>query len=490
MEVVKGPNAPVSPKRPRPNFQSLETSFDVFMRFVKETADGKVDCSKMVGKECYERWLQTRIKPPSKPAESFRRALTAHCRGVDGRRPFPPKVEASLLEVLRECKIWSCFENTTINIGSRGYKAVGYWEKKKLEESNSESKPRTSPAGTKTSGPLTGKKGPGQVNIPNGASKNEKSESEEKSEKGHSTSKKRKEAKMKMQYSSCSEDSSDGDALGGMDLDSAVAELLRWEKFVKEQKERMAKRALKKETSAETDVDHSASSEKLGTPVSNCDIIAKLNSLHMMSYTAPRLKHCKKIFNTLLKFNQDKSRLMVASSMQRLELDVTNPDLLDKVERLHEEGKEQVLISKEFVLPDPKDCQFDNSKPIGWLTADTGQFVILECDDTVKEMYRGDISGMHSVQLRATPTHVMMHLSTILENYMRDGIVWSRSLERRLDGTPIIMLNRYTKSEIADSSIVACQDITDKYGHLIPAYLCAGGTDLESRKRRISRESK
>mmetsp|Transcript_18459 Transcript_18459/g.22484 ORF Transcript_18459/g.22484 Transcript_18459/m.22484 type:complete len:265 (-) Transcript_18459:953-1747(-) len=129
MTVIEGqPNA----KRPRPVSLSLESSFDIFMSFVRVT-NGQVDCSRLLSSKCYKRWLRTRLREPRKPPESFRRAITAHCRGEDGRRPFPPEVEKSLLKVMRKKRIWSCFRKTDVRIGSRGYQAVGYWEKQRTK---------------------------------------------------------------------------------------------------------------------------------------------------------------------------------------------------------------------------------------------------------------------------------------------------------------------------------------------------------------------
>mmetsp|Transcript_6910 Transcript_6910/g.7896 ORF Transcript_6910/g.7896 Transcript_6910/m.7896 type:complete len:291 (-) Transcript_6910:715-1587(-) len=120
--------------RPYPASLSLESSYDIFMSFV-QIVDGKVDCSKLLSSKCYKRWLRTRLREPRKPPESFRRAITAHCRGEDGRRPFPREVEESLLKLMRKKRIWSCFRKTQVRIGARGYQAIGYWEKKEREES-------------------------------------------------------------------------------------------------------------------------------------------------------------------------------------------------------------------------------------------------------------------------------------------------------------------------------------------------------------------
>lgn len=100
------------------------------MSFVDENGNAE----RMQSKECYQTWVHTRKSPPKKPQESFRRVLTAHACGVDGRRPFPEDVEASLLKVLRRKEVWDCFKGTGVSIGIRGFRNVGYHEKLRTEE--------------------------------------------------------------------------------------------------------------------------------------------------------------------------------------------------------------------------------------------------------------------------------------------------------------------------------------------------------------------
>lgn len=126
---------------------SLISSYDIFMSFVEKQEDGKVTCTKILSSKCYKKWLKTRLQEPRKPPESFRRAITAHCRGEDGRRPFPPGVEAALLKQMRKKKIWSCFRKTDVKIGARGYQAIGYWEKKKIMKETAEGSSKLLKAG-------------------------------------------------------------------------------------------------------------------------------------------------------------------------------------------------------------------------------------------------------------------------------------------------------------------------------------------------------
>lgn len=113
------------------------TSFRLFQSFISWKSDGTVNVERLISKECYESWLKTRLKPPKSPEESFRKALTAHCRGVAGRKPFPRAVEKALLLELRKKRIWDCFQGTEHKIGKRGYQALGYWEKQDMKADES-----------------------------------------------------------------------------------------------------------------------------------------------------------------------------------------------------------------------------------------------------------------------------------------------------------------------------------------------------------------
>lgn len=115
------------------------SSFKVFMEFV-EYKNGKVNAAGILSTECYQKWIMSRRKHPLKPQEAFRRALTAHCRGVDGRRPFPEKVEESLLVELRKKQRWKCFENYNDGcgkIGIQGFPSLGFHERKSKDKKRS-----------------------------------------------------------------------------------------------------------------------------------------------------------------------------------------------------------------------------------------------------------------------------------------------------------------------------------------------------------------
>mmetsp|Transcript_15804 Transcript_15804/g.19174 ORF Transcript_15804/g.19174 Transcript_15804/m.19174 type:complete len:432 (+) Transcript_15804:476-1771(+) len=103
------------------------TSYQIFMEFVEYRPDGSVLTERMLSRECYNKWIDSRQQPPSKPESSFRRALIGHVTGNDRRRPFPPVVEESLLKILRRKEVWECFRGF-VPIGQRGFRKQGYHE--------------------------------------------------------------------------------------------------------------------------------------------------------------------------------------------------------------------------------------------------------------------------------------------------------------------------------------------------------------------------
>lgn len=52
-------------------------------------------------------------------------------RGSDGRKPFHPKEETSLLIELRKKKVWPCFIDSNTKIGVNGFRGKGYHEQTK-----------------------------------------------------------------------------------------------------------------------------------------------------------------------------------------------------------------------------------------------------------------------------------------------------------------------------------------------------------------------
>jgi hypothetical protein len=83
--------------------------FRTYLHFVKLPDQTVVlDASGVVGKACFNEWVATRVLQTSSfdYEKSFRRALTAHLTGSDGRKPFKPEEEVAVLLVVRQKQTW------------------------------------------------------------------------------------------------------------------------------------------------------------------------------------------------------------------------------------------------------------------------------------------------------------------------------------------------------------------------------------------------
>eukprot|EP00516_Mucochytrium_quahogii_P004935 CAMPEP_0203752870 /NCGR_PEP_ID=MMETSP0098-20131031/6736_1 /ASSEMBLY_ACC=CAM_ASM_000208 /TAXON_ID=96639 /ORGANISM=" , Strain NY0313808BC1" /LENGTH=275 /DNA_ID=CAMNT_0050643237 /DNA_START=24 /DNA_END=851 /DNA_ORIENTATION=- len=115
---------------------SQATSMDIFEMFVTTDENGLVDASGILSKECYNAWLKSRKTSLKNPHLTFVQSVRGHVAGTKdvGRNPMPPGVEASLLRLIRQKKIWPCFEGTKAKYGSRGMKITGYHERQRTTE--------------------------------------------------------------------------------------------------------------------------------------------------------------------------------------------------------------------------------------------------------------------------------------------------------------------------------------------------------------------
>lgn len=91
--------------------------------------DGTLDATNLISRECYECWLSSQGKVDcDKEGFKFRRALSNHLCGVDGRTPFTQQEEDAILQVLRKKFRWPCFP-PSLNIGRNGFRSKGFHEK-------------------------------------------------------------------------------------------------------------------------------------------------------------------------------------------------------------------------------------------------------------------------------------------------------------------------------------------------------------------------
>ncbi|GBG23868.1 Nitrate reductase NADH [Hondaea fermentalgiana] len=151
-------HSPLWERAPSPYRPSGEnSSLDVFMEFCafycnRHTGEVYVNASGILTKPCFTKWLETRQGQLKRPEEAFRKTITAHCTGTDGRKPFLREVEAAVLIELRRQNVWPCFADRTtakgdpINIGQHGFRGQGYHENLRLPENMRKSRRNTSAA--------------------------------------------------------------------------------------------------------------------------------------------------------------------------------------------------------------------------------------------------------------------------------------------------------------------------------------------------------
>uniref|UniRef100_A0A7S2RUA7 Uncharacterized protein n=1 Tax=Mucochytrium quahogii TaxID=96639 RepID=A0A7S2RUA7_9STRA len=107
-------------------------AFSVFMQYAQFNANGTCDTAGILSRECFEMWLRTRKELPKEPERAFHKAIHDHLRGMHGRRPFHPAVEADLLIRVRKRGKWPCFTNCR-SIGGRGFRGLGFHERTNQE---------------------------------------------------------------------------------------------------------------------------------------------------------------------------------------------------------------------------------------------------------------------------------------------------------------------------------------------------------------------
>jgi hypothetical protein len=118
---------------------SKNTTRYILMEFVHiNPVTKEVDASGIISKECFDKWLRIKKTVPKYPEAAFRDSIKGILTGNTRVKPFLPEIEASLLKVIRSIKQWPCFAHTKnkIGTGKRGWKILGYHEKKALQKAD------------------------------------------------------------------------------------------------------------------------------------------------------------------------------------------------------------------------------------------------------------------------------------------------------------------------------------------------------------------
>lgn len=490
---------------------------NVFEQFVFTNKDGKTDASKILSRECYEAWLASKTSKPKSPEEAFRKALTAHCRGDEGMRPFEPKVEEAVLEQLRARRVWPCFQETGLKIGKRGYRASGYWEMKtnkhlvhqktkmnslkRLSKSDRHEEKTRERDGSQKKSKSKSKKQK-KVEIETGTETESgseetsqvvsclKSKAESQSELLYPMKKSKhssfKEAEGKKELKELAEDF---DEFFDGDYELPIEELKDFE----ECSMNLDTEWTEVSTTFECDLPYFMSqvyilNEKLYGRTNSLDFeppedITSVFKSYKKKLTNEDIADIKKTFEDIttskthpifkegleafLKFTPESHHnLFFINLFRQLSYRVFSPQNITPRQEL--DDKTKYLFSKAFCLPDVADRKFSKTKTVGRLLGDSALYTPVDVDNNSRQIYRGCIVGVTALKLRVNKAQSIMHLQDIFIEFKTKGEVWTRSIEYRFDGTVMVLLNRYFRDR-KDPSIVYVdhQDVTEDFFHYL-----------------------
>eukprot|EP00924_Labyrinthula_sp_SR-Ha-C_P005239 maker-scaffold_1-snap-gene-25.1-mRNA-1 protein AED:0.30 eAED:0.30 QI:93/0/0/1/1/1/2/0/448 len=447
----------------------MQSSLSVFESFV-EYKDGVCDAQRILSKECFQLWVNSRQMYPKKPEESFRKAVTSHC-GVDGRRPFSKDVEASLLKHLRKKVVWPCFEDHKYKIGRRGFKTLGYWEKR-MTESLDDAHTKSSVEQTTQNYSLV--------------------EFKEKRSRNRVGSKKKRALKdiseSLVAYDippHLSQVYRDNLTQSKYDVKAsflptefllqqaarlsprALKEVPQMSPFLKEEQDKVLRSMLyefgnfyeNKVVPNEQENNSQLSDYSYNEDVQNLtnQVIASFIALGRLGSRRAQLA-----VQTCLNFIPQKY-------LSDFAMGLYNQSGIESIDSSTGKVSEKMrfFFSKEFNLPSKPFRTFDPLKPVGRILGDQARFTVVDMDETAKKSYRGNIHGVHSLAIRVHKTQAVAFFKEMIETYKREGEVWTRSIEYRCDGTIMVLLNRHTSLPSSLLNSLEFQDVTAEYAHLL-----------------------
>eukprot|EP00924_Labyrinthula_sp_SR-Ha-C_P005170 maker-scaffold_1-snap-gene-23.24-mRNA-1 protein AED:0.02 eAED:0.02 QI:140/1/1/1/0/0/3/260/409 len=388
------------------------TSYQIFMQFVKRSTDNSVDVSQVISKPCFQMWIQTRVEMPKKPEESFRKAVTAHLRGADRRKPFPADVEFELLKLVRKKHVWPAFLGTNSIVGIIGFQGKGHWEKQKL----------------------TGIEKPAEENL----------------ETQLLALKKRKVKSI------------------------STAELFQNEKLTVEKGIQKNNLHYKDSKFYSWNVQAFGENKFSGIPIlfagkhfENAGISQAFNKkhkplLHQGKRNDLESPACRRMFNAI-ENKCTKAVQPVANSLKQILLSMKPEQVRAYCEAYAEQlgsGSCNYSPPKDFrPLGDdfhfPKQCKFDTNKLKGVLIGEFLTQTYIFQDDRAREIFRGNIVGVHRAAIEVNKIEALAGTQH-----------WSRAVKFRCDGT--LMIEQARISTLSEHLWYAeVQDFTEEFKHLL-----------------------
>lgn len=93
----------------------------------------------------------------------------------------------------------------------------------------------------------------------------------------------------------------------------------------------------------------------------------------------------------------------------------------------------------------------------------------LDTDASCKQIYKGDIAKVTSLDLRVFKSKAFIGIADWLRDLLEIGEIWTRSVEYQFDGKLKVMLNRYYLADANNPrfAYVQIQDVTNLYQEYI-----------------------
>lgn len=372
-------------------------------------------------------------------------------KGAPGMKPFSPEIEREVLLILRERKIWPCFEDTGVRIGIRGCNLIGFWESVHIEADSppSANRPKrgshSQQIGVDAIEPLDGV-------YESLLGQRERNKSEAKKLKKNPdvpyfTSKMFNHNEKIYGRAPCTEEEKKTNSSSlfeahevSSDEIADVFECLA--NFVSRTKQ---------------DSNFQAAEEEIST------------LLKKFSEAVAADGFVKERLGMILDFMPKKHLLMFLMSFYKCNgFDPLYPKQTGVTWKLGNDVGLKYLLSRDFYIPAAQERAFQKNKAVGICFADFATYTIIDVDSNCREIYRGNIAGQLSITTRVHKVQSVLYLHEQLSELMTSGVAWTRSIEYRCDKTIMVLLNRYTMLDInSNSAKVEHQDVTEQFSHLL-----------------------
>jgi len=419
------------------------------------------DASGILSKDCFDKWVETRTSKPKYPEESFRRAITAHIRGSDGRRPFKPIIEKALLVELRKKKIWPCFAHLENKIGVLGYQKLGYYES--LDKTNGKDKSNAEELGNVHPEKAKKKRKEYQNNVQQSSitmsadtvlqSHHLKSIGPNHGVTLSRTSQQQQHAQVQLHgfintlpvnqnmMGASARGVAHGHTTGNVNVPVVISCLPQ---------------NVGTHTSLGSD---SSSSSSVSQKQFLLSMLQSQNSNNSMA-------------NMFRKYYNEEQLDQFLNTCENHGTSVINPSTFFMLNQ--QTHFSDPRLQESFLVPDPSTVSFDPKMPKGKILIDNTTLVCLRMDEVAKSLVGGDVTGYNAFVLCCSQLAVLKQMNIGFRNIQLRGETWMHIHLRRIsDSTPVILLAHFKK--VSDNLTEAvCQDVSEKKKYILdlpPAFI-------------------